>query len=253
MAMSDARERRRARAESDKGGFDAASWLKENKVYVIIGLVWLAFVGYNGAVIAGAIEAGGEDCPGHWHARLQVYADGQKINMGGYPQFNALGNGDAAGFHVHNQQGSDPEILHFHPAGNPRCIPLEDALAHLSVDVGADQLVLSSPYPAAGTYMADENNTLQVWYKPFEGDWRQVTKLGSFMDGQMGNGDRVLIYHGSPDGLEAARAASGGLGDSYEPSGDEPTDPKYMINIIATSILALVAVLVVRGLKNSGS
>ncbi len=248
--MSDARERRRAQAEASKPSADPVGWMKQNKVPLIIGLVWLLFVGYNVAAMNGIISAESEDgCPGHWHTRFQVYADSEYVNFANYPQFNQLGSSDAAGYHLHNTGGSDPEIMHFHPA-TERCIPLDSALKHVGITVTGDSLTLNAPLREAGVYSADANNTVDVWHKPFGKDWVLVDNVGRFMDKQMQNGDRLLIYHGSAEGVALAQESLGDLGESYEPSGDA-TDPKFIIRIIAVTVLAVVALLIYRGLTNA--
>lgn len=248
--MTDARERRRARAESDKPSADPGAWVKQNRVPIIIGVVWLLFVGYNVAAMNGIISAESEDgCPGHWHSRLHVYADGAQVNFANYPGFNQLGDSDAAGFHLHNTGGSDPEIMHFHPAVE-RCIPLDAALEHIGIIVTSDTLTLESPLREAGTYTESGNDTVEVWHRPFGEDWVQITNVGGFMDKQLQNGDRLLVYHGDAGGVALAQEGVGDLGQSYEPNA-EATDPKFIIRIIAVTVLALVALMIFRGLTNA--
>src|SRR5687768_1857532 len=80
------RERRAQRAQVREGPKGGVNW-KRYRVHIAIVLVWALIIG--GIVAA---EKYGEDCPGHWHAIMDVYVDGQEVSFN-HPGFTLDGQG----------------------------------------------------------------------------------------------------------------------------------------------------------------
>ena len=243
--MTDARERRRQRAnESHDEGKSPLDALKAYRVPIVIGVLWLAVVGYNVAAAEGVIEVGGDGCPGHWHAGYAVYVDGEQL------RFNPNGPaGDA--------QNTPPVGMHRSAAGWKWSVPSSpwmwnptgDAFEKLGVDISGDELTVSAAHPQAGTYKENATHSVRVFHQEWEGTWTEVSNVGSFLGKQLGNGDRVLITYG-PAGedvsalQESVRDLEGG---TYEPAaqGGGYSDDR-IIGIIMATIFAGLALMIWR-------
>lgn len=235
--MSDARERRRQRAQAEKRT-DVMAGVKRLRVPIIIGVVWALVVAYNVAAAEGIIETGADDCPGHWHVGFSVWVEEQKLS---FPPTGPGGDAAAspgAGFHLHGDDG----IMHYHP-GRERCMDLEGPLAKLGVEASGSSLVVRGQ-----TYEENETHQVVVYHQPWGGEWKEVKSVGSFLDKQPGNGDRVMIAFMTEDstvGVPQRQAQTADLtGGNYEPppAGSGFTDATFIAITMAT-IFALLAIM----------
>ncbi len=235
--MSDARERRRERAEASKQQVDVKAMLRKFMVPIIIVLISGAIIGYNVAASQGVF---GEDegCPGHWHAGYSVWDGDTKVD---FSERTAAGNAQAspgAGFHIHGNDGT----LHFHPAAE-RCIALGDALEKMDVMVTSETLTVRGE-----TREADADHEVVVYHQPWGGDWRQITNLGKFFDDQIGDGDRLVIAFTAKNStltIEDRQMATTDLtGGNYEPTTTSGMDDEVFVRITVTAIFGVLAILI---------
>ncbi len=217
---------------------------KKFRVPVVITIIWLAIVSYNVAVAQGVIEAGGEECPGHWHAGYSVWVEDNQLGFSERGPGGDAGRSPAGGFHIHGNDGT----LHFHP-GTERCIPIGDALEKLGVTVSSDTLTIDeTQHVAGGTYAENATYDVVVYHKAWGGDWKEVSNVGSFMDKQLGNGDQIMVsYHAadSPVTIEDRQAQTKSLaGGNYEPVEQDGVDDGVFIGITMATIFAIIAIVI---------
>lgn len=188
--MTDARERRRQRAEENKSGPDAVGALKRLRVPIVIVLLWGA-----GMAIAVTTSDANQDCPGHWHSTMSVFVEDQRVLFTPNPAYTLEGGTMPMKTHMH--QGSE-SLWHFEPTKR-ECIPLRDALKRVDMDIAPGKLELSGDYHQArgwgGTHTDNETHSVQAWMKPWEGEWEPVTlkKLDAM---QVPDGAEVIIAYG---------------------------------------------------------
>ena len=182
----------------------------------------LTYEGGPGASAPASTEQTAPDCPGHWHSAYSVWTDGDRVPFAN-PAFESQQNTWAAGTHIHGDDG----VYHFHPAVE-KCIPMEDALQHLGVDVSPDALVLSDAHgPRAGTYdQAPVRMFYQAWGAEQDDNWMEVTDFDSVLEAQPANGDGLVILYGEYtqeelDGILAAAPSMKG-NPNYDPHYIQP-------------------------------
>ncbi len=236
--MTDARERRRERHEATKESPSLGKRVRALRIPIAIFVVWAAIVGFQVAQAEGLI--GGEDpgCPGHWHPVMSVYVNDQNVPFS-HPAFQQHGEGQAAGFHVHDDSG----VLHFHPA-TERCIPLKAAMGHLGMEVEKDAFVLDGHHALAGSYPINETHTVRVFTKDWGADeWKERSL--SFLDKQPWNGQKILLTYGDADAatIAAEEAAVPDVPSNYEPQ-DANAFP--VVQFIAATSFAIVAFMIWR-------
>ena len=161
-----------------------------------------------------------QDCPGHFHATFGIFIPGdngtfEKVdyasprapNGGAYYDF-----GNAPGFslstHMHQsgaEQGSSalgPSQLHFEPPTANTCVPLEDVLDAIDVEVSDSRLELKGSGHAQmdqdGTWQEPGagNETLRFFFQDRDGDWSE-TPYSSWRSKQLPDGSSILIAFGS--------------------------------------------------------
>lgn len=240
-------ERKRANASVQEQA-SIGDKIKKFRVPIVILLLWLAIVGYQVAAQRGVVGDPGDGCPGHWHHMLDVHIDGEELTFD--PNVNRIFSDSAGGFHLHDDTGR----VHYHP-GTERCIPLEDALAFLGLDVDADGMTVSSQFhyrttaPVAGTYATNDTHELRVYHAEWDyganerGDFQMVKNVNKLLEQQIGNGDSILITYVPKDVdgsvIDAQMADSGAIGESYIPAKKD-----IFVPIMATTLFAGVGILV---------
>lgn len=238
--MSDAPQRRRANAPTESG--EASSSIKAFRVPIAIGIIWLAVVGYHVAAANGVVGSGGPECPGHWHAGYAVHVDDQKLSFDPRlnPSFGDASGSPGVGAHIHGDDGT----LHMHP-GAIRCIPVGDLMEKLGVEATDSSITISSAHRESGTYTTNETHEFALYHQPWGGEWKRVTNVASFVDKQVGNGDRVLFTY-MEKGSTALSAQQDGVtdltGGNYEPLESTGFSGERIIAIIMASIFAILAV-----------
>ena len=180
------RERRAER--SRKAGTKAVS--KSARPAIIGSLVIiLATAGADTGVLLTQDEA--PRCPSHWHPAFFVVVNGQRVPFTN-PAFYQLQG--SVPMHVHDDSG----IIHVEPFTN-RCIPMEDLLTKLAMDLSSERLTLGPEHGAlAGTYAVDANHPIQAFVMPYKGEWKPYSP-GAFDDYEPGAGDRLLLTYGALD------------------------------------------------------
>jgi len=236
--MTDARERRRERHEANKESPSMGKRFKAYRVPLGIFIIWAAIVGFQVAQAQGIIGGDDPGCPGHWHPVMSVYVDGQNVPFS-HPAFQQHGEGEAAGFHVHDDSG----VLHFHPA-TERCIPLKAAVGHLGMEVQKDAFVLDGHHALAGSYPINETHTVRIYTQDFGADEWEARSL-SFLAKQPWNGQKILLTYGDANQtvIQAQQASVPDVPANYEP---QDTQEFPVVPVIAATVFATVAFMVWR-------
>ncbi len=243
--MTDARERRRARAETAKKT-NVGATIKKFRIPILILLIWAAVVGFNVAQAEGVIASKGESCPGHWHSTFDVYVDGQKVAFTANPAYTLEG-GQGMGIRTHMHRGAEG-IWHFEPP-TIACGEMVDAMDLLDMKVSSTAMTLSGGYHDVngwgGTHTVDGNNSLHILYKEFDGEWTEMS-ASAFNKFQPLDGSQILIVYGSEDAAALATLQSTGttsLPENLTPQGYD-AGPGNFIAITMASIFALLALLI---------
>lgn len=237
--MTDARERRRERAEENKEGFNAGSALKKIRVPLIIVLLWGA-----GMAIAVATSDAGQECPGHWHSTLSLHVDGQRVVFTQNPAYTLEGGIMPISTHMH--RGSEG-IWHFEPT-KKGCIDYKDALARVDMQMTTDKLELKGDYHAqagwGGTHTTNETNELNAWIKEWEGSWEPIA-LNKLANMQVPDGAQVLVVYGNETD-EAIAGFQEGATPVSQPPGPSDAGGLPIGPLFGLSAFALVGLLVWR-------
>lgn len=205
------RDKRRQEFEANKPkvNFNAGAlkkWAWPMALVLVVGGVIALMVATNSA-------AG--NCPGHWHNAYSVWIDGERVEFDN-GEFADANNVYAPGTHIHADDG----VYHWHPAVE-KCVPLEDGLKNLGVEVDSDSLELSSQHGTqAGTYDDAPVRVFRQSWSVQDDQWAEMSSL-KFMGKQIANGDGIVILYGTYTDAEVeailAQAPSMKGNQSYDP------------------------------------
>ena len=217
------RERRAQRAKTEARKGAPAKVARKMIVPAIVVLV-------IAAVAAGMYfnERSAGKCPGHWHATFDlILEDGN-----GTPQRMSFRNGlfdlqyqTPMRAHMHQSDGKNQ--FHFEQAGT--CVGIEEAFGYVDVNLNRNSIELDGAHKGMGQdgkYTPEGNKTIRAFIehvsdrvKEVRGnrevtvsattEWRE-TSLGSVLDYQLKDGERLLILYGeySDDQVEQYKAAA---------------------------------------------
>jgi hypothetical protein len=168
------RERRAQRAQAKQSTREGVNW-RRYRVHFAIVLVWALIIG---GVVAN--ERFGRDCPGHWHAIMDIQVNGEPISFA-HPKFTLEGTGQtemALSIHMHQGEvSSGRNQWHFEPPQSD-CVPFEDALRLVDIELSSDRIAFSGPGHEAlgqtGTFTENATHTLSAYHKQYDGDWSRI-------------------------------------------------------------------------------
>jgi hypothetical protein len=197
-----ARQRRAERAKSKGSGIQfSGDWLRKLIVPAIIVLVLAAIVF---AMVRWNQQF--DDCPGHWHSTMKVYADGNEVTFDAY---NLENKNLPMAYHMH--QGDARWKWHFEPQGGAECIPFSTPSRAIDMRVSAGKLTFGGEHagmPWAGEHVANETHTLQIFHEPPGESWSTLTAK-QLNNRQLKDGERLLILFGNytDDEIESLKAS----------------------------------------------
>lgn len=241
QAGSEARERRRERAQQKKGRGESRRIWNRFKVHLVIVLLWLAIVG-----VVWAATPDEHKCPGHWHSTMDVYVDGQAVSFD-HPSFTIEQNPDMP-FSTHMHRGS-PGLWHFEPQGGRDCIDLSRALTHVGMGLSGSRLELTGVHEslnpaAAGVHEENETHELRAWHKVRDGPWEEIDP-GRLADRQPKDFERMVIAFGDLTEEQITQfqeQSSDPAQGADAPPEEKPEKP--WLPIMGITIIAIIALVV---------
>jgi hypothetical protein len=136
-------------------------------------------------------------CPSHWHSTFDVYVQEgngtRRVNFR-HPSFDLNGQ---TPLRAHMHQGDGKNQLHFEGGGV--CVGVEEAFRYVDVDLEGNSIRFTGIHEDLGqdgTFREEGNKTLEVYIESPEGVWRHPS-VGSILDYQLKDGERILILYGS--------------------------------------------------------
>jgi hypothetical protein len=154
-----------------------------------------------------------QDCPGHFHATFGIFIPGEngtfeKVDFArprapsgrAYYDFGSNGAPFSLSTHMHqsgSEQGSSllgPSQLHFEPPTANTCVPLEDVLHALEVEVSGSGIELKGGHAQVGQD-GEHRGTVTFLFQDKDGTWSNSTY--SHWDGkQLPDGSSFLLAVG---------------------------------------------------------
>lgn len=198
---------RRAQHAREQARKDAPKTIARKAILPAIALLVLA------GVAAGFYftSKNAEDCPGHFHATFGIFVPGdngtyEKVdfatpraaNGGAYYDLNNRASRMTITTHMHQsgpEQGSSelgPSQLHFEAPG--KCVPLEDSLRALDVEVGGSSVTLKGGHEQTAQAGSHEG-TLHFYLQDKQGAWTE-SKYSSWKGKQMPDAYAFMLVIG---------------------------------------------------------
>jgi len=137
------------------------------------------------------------DCPGHWHASVGIYVDGERVRFP-QPPYNyerdPVPGEHEVSLHMH---APDQEQLHFEPRVE-RCVGLRDTLEELGVRLTSTSITFEGAHegqPYAGRHVEEGNKTLRVFLQ-LPTEHKREAEVRDVLDYQLRDGEKALILYG---------------------------------------------------------
>lgn len=153
-----------------------------------------------------------DECPGHWHAQVHLYADGERVSFD-HPEFFIETNGSHA-LDVHLHRGS-ADMVHFEPADGPRCAPFADLMSLLHVEAAEDEIRLHGAHQdtdQSGVYARGGQDAIQARHRIADGAW-EAMPVHELVGRQLLDCEQVILFHGPADadwpGIQDAMQGAG--------------------------------------------
>ncbi len=235
--MTDARDRRRERAESKKK-VDVGATIKKLRVPIVIVILWAAIVGFNVAQGQGLIGDNAENCPGHWHSTMDFFVDGERV---AFPQgpYKISGEGGKLPLSSH-MHAPDDRTWHWEPS-TVTCLDFRDAMDKVDVDMRSDAISFDGSQTITGTFVNNETHSWKAYTSEYEAGWETST-ISKISGRQLLDGERVVfVYSPIDDDGAALRDNVGPMSQGVSGATDDPT---MFIAITMTSIFALIGLMI---------